>query len=113
MLLVEDQYVIALDAEQILMESGAGEVLIAATPAEAERMLAGPRPDVAVLDVNLGRTTSLDIAKRLRKMGVTFIFATGYGDSRMIPEEFREAPVVRKPYSAAALVAAIGVARGR
>jgi light-regulated signal transduction histidine kinase (bacteriophytochrome) len=112
-LLVEDQFVIALDAEQILMDSGAGEVMIAATPAEAERMLAGPRPDIAVLDVNLGRTTSLSVAGRLRDMGVKFIFATGYGDSRMIPEEFREAPVVRKPYSAAALVAAIGDARRR
>jgi DNA-binding LytR/AlgR family response regulator len=105
--------VIALDAEQILIESGAGEVLIAATPAEAEQMLLGPRPDVAVLDVNLGRTTSISVAERLRDMGVGFIFATGYGDSRMIPEEFREAPVVRKPYSAAALVAAIASLRRR
>ena len=112
-LLVEDQYVIALDAEQILKDSGAGEVLIAATPAEAERMLSGSRPDVAVLDVNLGRATSVGIAERLRAMGVSFIFATGYGDSRMIPEEFREVPVVRKPYSAAALVAGIGSARRR
>jgi len=31
----------------------------------------------------------------------------------MIPEEFREAPVVRKPYSAAALVAAIASLRRR
>ena len=110
-LLVEDQYVIALDAEQILRDSGAGEVLIAATPAEAEQMLSETRPDVAVLDVNLGRATSISVAVRLRTMGVAFIFATGYGDSRMIPDEFRDVPVVRKPYSAATLVAGLGSVR--
>lgn len=112
-LLVEDQYVIALDAEQILRESGASEVWIAATPAEAERALAEMRPDFAVLDVNLGRTTSVGVAERLCLIGVPFIFATGYGDSRMIPENFRDVPVVRKPYSAAALVAGLDRARGK
>ena len=112
-LLVEDQYVIALDAEQILKESGAEDVLIAATPAEAERALTAARPDIAVLDVNLGRFTSVSIARRLRELGVRFIFATGYGDSRMIPDDFQDVPVVRKPYSAAALVAGIDRARGR
>jgi light-regulated signal transduction histidine kinase (bacteriophytochrome) len=109
-LLVEDQYVIALDAEQILKDNGAGEVLIAATPSEAERILAEKRPDIVVLDVNLGRTTSLGVAERLIEMGIRFIFATGYGDSRMIPDKFRDVPVVRKPYSAGALVAGIGTA---
>jgi FixJ family two-component response regulator len=76
-------------------------------------MLAGPRPDVAVLDLNLGGATSAGVAERLRDLGVSFIFATGYGDICMIPEKFREAPVVRKPYSAAALISAIGSARRR
>ena len=110
-LVVEDQLVIALDAEQLLKESGARDVHIAATPAEAERILARLRPDVAVLDVNLGRTSSLAVAERLREIAVPFIFATGYGDSRMIPDQFRDVPVVRKPYSAQTLVDGLDNAR--
>ncbi len=110
-LLVEDQFVIALNAEQLLRESGASEVLIAATTTEAERILARLTPDVAVLDVNLGRTTSLSVAERLRELGVPFVFATGYGDSRMIPQKFHDVPVVRKPYTARTLAAGMESAR--
>ena len=109
-LLVEDQFVIALDAEALLMEGGAAQISIAATPAEAEQILARARPDIAVLDVNLGRSTSLPVADRLNEIGVPFLFATGYGDSRMIAERFREVPVVRKPYNVASLVAGVEAA---
>jgi light-regulated signal transduction histidine kinase (bacteriophytochrome)/CheY-like chemotaxis protein len=112
-LLVEDQFVIALDAEQLLRENGASEVSIAATPTEAERILSSARPHVAVLDVNLGRTTSLGVAERLLAVGIPFIFATGYGDSRMIPDKFRDVPVVRKPYSARSLVGAVDIVLSR
>jgi light-regulated signal transduction histidine kinase (bacteriophytochrome) len=110
-LMVEDQFVIALDAESLLREAGAAVVDIAATPPEAERLLAVSRPDVAVLDVNLGRVTSLKVAEKLTELGVPFIFATGYGDGRMIGEGFRDVPVVRKPYSAQSLLGAIESAR--
>jgi light-regulated signal transduction histidine kinase (bacteriophytochrome) len=106
-LLVEDQFVIALDAERLLKEAGAAEVEIAATPDEAERLLAAHRPDVAVLDGNLGRVTSIPVAQKLLDLGVPFILPTGYGDSQMIGEAFRRIPVVRKPYSGHSLVAAI------
>jgi CheY-like chemotaxis protein len=106
-LLVEDQFVIALDAEQLLKEAGATEIDIAATPAEAERILALVRPDVALLDVNLGRVTSLTVAEKLTTLGVPFIFATGYGDSQMIGDAFRSVPVVRKPYSKQSLLAGL------
>jgi light-regulated signal transduction histidine kinase (bacteriophytochrome) len=109
-LLVEDQFVIALDAEALLTEGGAAHVSIAATPAEAERILARDAPDIAVLDVNLGRTTSLSVADRLAELGVPFLFATGYGDSRMIAERFRWVPVVRKPYNVASLVCGVEAA---
>jgi light-regulated signal transduction histidine kinase (bacteriophytochrome) len=110
-LLVEDQFVIALDAEQLLKEAGAAEIDIAATPAEAERILASFRPDIALLDVNLGRVTSLGVAEKLTTLGVPFIFATGYGDSQMIGEAFSSVPVVRKPYSKQTLLEGLAEAR--
>jgi len=53
---------------------------------------------VAVLDVNLGDGTSETIARHLQEIGVPFIFATGYGDGGIIPDDFSGVPVVRKPY---------------
>ena len=63
--------------------------------------------DIAVLDVNLGTGSSLDVAEELIKRDVPFVFATGYGDSVMIPERMKSIPVVRKPYSAEALKSAL------
>ena len=110
-LLVEDQFVIALDAEGLLKAAGAAHIEIAATTAEAERILSARRPDVAVLDVNLGRATSMPVAHKLADLGVPFIFATGYGDGQMISGSLPPVPVVRKPYDTNALVAAIEEAR--
>ena len=109
-LLVEDQLLIAMDVEQMLANAGLTRVTTAASVAEALKRIAEAVPDVAVLDVNLGVTTSIPVAEDLQRRGVPFIFATGYGDSTMIPAAFAGVPVVRKPYGAAALTAAIAKA---
>ena len=64
-------------------------------------------PDVAILDVNLGAETSLPVAEELTRRGVPFVFATGYADTTMIPPAFKSVTIVRKPYEAAALIAAL------
>ena len=63
--------------------------------------------DVAVLDVNLGVGTSMEVADQLVRRSVPFVFATGYGDTAMIPGALRSIPVVRKPHEAQSLVTAI------
>ena len=65
------------------------------------------RPDVCVLDVNLGSETSLKVAEALMERRVPFIFATGYADSAIIPKALAHVPTVRKPYDAENLTAAI------
>ncbi|MCB9386171.1 MAG: hypothetical protein H6509_16295 [Bryobacterales bacterium] len=37
-----------------------------------------------MLDVNLGKETSIELAGELRERGIPFVFATGYSDSIMI-----------------------------
>ena len=54
-------------------------------------------PDVALLDVNLGRQQSFPLAEILRDKGVPFVFTTGYDDSG-IPSEWRDRPALRKPF---------------
>jgi CheY-like chemotaxis protein len=67
-------------------------------------VLAQRRPDVAVLDVNLGTGTSIAVAEELARRNIPFLFATGYGDSISIPSHLKHAPVVRKPYDAASIL---------
>ncbi|MBT9370119.1 HWE histidine kinase domain-containing protein [Rhizobium sp. CSW-27] len=106
LLLVEDQMLIAADVEAMLAEQGLHKVTTAPSSAEALRQLKRATPDIAVLDVNLGSGTSLAVAEELSRRNVPFIFATGYSDQSVIPASF-DAPVVRKPYEATALIGAI------
>ncbi len=111
-LLVEDQLVIAMDAEMMLAGKGASAIETAASPGEALRKLAHFTPDAAVLDVNLGTETSLTVAEELARRKIPFVFATGYGDNIMVPQSF-SAPTIRKPYDEIALARALNVALER
>lgn len=109
-LLVEDQMLIAMDAENHLREMGAAAVAVAASAETAVESIARSVPDVAVLDVNLGDGTSAEAAEALAERGVPYIFASGYQDVGMIPVHLRAAPLVRKPYSPDDLAAALVLA---
>ncbi|MGO4352759.1 HWE histidine kinase domain-containing protein [Rhizobium sp. RAF36] len=111
-LLVEDQSLIAMDTEELLRSIGAEEVSIAANVATALKILTEGSPDCAVLDLNLGSSTSEEVAKELEKRGIPYVFATGYRDGVHIPADFATIPVVRKPVSQAALSSAVGTALG-
>lgn len=102
-LLVEDQFLIAMEAEGAIEEMNIGQVRTVASVYEAMSAIRTRLPDVAILDVNLGGESSVEVAHALRARGVPFIFATGYADRTMIPPELRDVPVERKPYSATAL----------
>ncbi len=106
-LLLEDQMLIAMDIEASLAERGYSAVTTTNSVREALVVLERQRPDVAILDINLGETTSLPVAEALKRLSVPFIFATGYGEGTSIPEGFADVPIVRKPYDIAAVVAAL------
>lgn len=108
-LLVEDQALIAMDVELTLQELGATRVRLSSGVSEARDAIAEETPDCAILDFNLGRETAEPIAEELARLGAPFVFATGYGDTVMIPERFRKAPVVRKPIDPARLLEQISL----
>ena len=111
-LLVEDEYLIALDAEQILKELGVGGVEIASTIARAEKCAAEGQFDLAVLDVNLNGQMSFPIAKTLQGRGIPVVFASGYELRERALAGFEGGVCVTKPYTTDrlrdALFAAIG-----
>lgn len=106
-LLVEDQMLIAMDVEMMLNDAGIDNVVTAPSAAEALRRLQDFTPDVAVLDVNLGAGTSAPVAQELQRLGVPFLFATGYGDRSMIPAGCEGVPVLPKPYESEPLMKAL------
>jgi DNA-binding response OmpR family regulator len=107
-LLLEDEFLIAMDAERILQEMGVSRVEIAATMAEAERAADETEFDLAVLDVNINGEMSLPLAERLRQRGVPVVLASGYElQRRELPDK---AVCVSKPYTEEALKAAISAA---
>jgi DNA-binding NarL/FixJ family response regulator len=103
-LILEDQLVIAVGLEQILFNANIEDVITAGSEAETMRILAVRKPDVAVLDINLGTGTSIAVAEELTRLNIPFLFATGYGDSFTIPDHLRRAPVVRKPYDGVSIL---------
>ena len=102
-LIVEDNLIIAMDAEASLERMGVEFIDIAANVSEALHLIAQRKPDFAILDVNLGTESSFPIADRLVEVKVPFIFTTGYGKNIAFPERFENVPVVTKPYSADAV----------
>lgn len=96
-LVVEDQGLIAMDAEETLRRLGAADVRLAATVEEAEKVLEEFNPDMAVLDFSLGADTSETIADALLDRDIPLVFMTGYSEGVGIPERFRDIPMVRKP----------------
>jgi CheY-like chemotaxis protein len=98
-LLVEDSLIIALDAEDVLKRLGAVHVATAATVEQGLKAIDEAKPDLAILDVNLGDHTSFAIADRLLELGIPFLFATGYGEQAQLPEDHAERTVLQKPYT--------------
>jgi CheY-like chemotaxis protein len=96
--------VIAVGLEQILADALVEDVITASSEAEALKLLANHRPDVAVLDINLGTGTSIAVAEELTRKNIPFLFATGYGDGISIPVHLKHVPVVRKPYDALSIL---------
>jgi CheY-like chemotaxis protein len=98
-LVVEDNFLIALDTQEMLMELGVARVRTADTVATALDLIAAQVPDFCLLDVNLGAEKGFEVAERLAALGVRFAFATGYGDKEAFPVHFADAAIVSKPYT--------------
>ncbi len=100
-LLVEDNIIIAMDAEAMLQEIGFGEVWVANSISAALQRIEAGGVTCAILDINLGSETSTPVAERLQEVGIPFVFASGYGEGQRLPPELDRVPVITKPYTEA------------
>lgn len=97
-LLVEDESILSMLAEDVLADAGCTVMLAMRLPEAVELARSGCF-HLAVLDVNLGGgDTSYPIAEILLERRIPFMFATGY-DSAGLDARFRDCPRVQKPYA--------------
>jgi CheY-like chemotaxis protein len=109
-LVVDDEFMIALDIEATLLEAGADVVALCMTLSEALSVAALEKVSIATLDIRLGRDTSEAVAALLTERGIPFIFYSG----QSLPNEMRErwplSLLVAKPAEPRQLVDALAAA---
>jgi CheY-like chemotaxis protein len=107
-LLVEDEVLIALAAQDMLLEAGAAEVVIATRADEAAQQLAQPSSiDAAIIDLNLGNGFDTSVATLTYAHGIPFILASGYAGTLPLPAELQHVPFVTKPFTTDSLIVAL------
>ena len=98
-LVVEDEGLVAMLLEDMLAELGHEVVATVSRVDRAAQTIADTAFDFAVLDVNINGESTYPLADQLKRRGIPFIFATGYGRSGL-HETWRSAPVLQKPFQA-------------
>jgi DNA-binding response OmpR family regulator len=96
-LVVEDEALIAMDLQMVLEDAGYRVIGPANSPDAAMALLDTQLPDVALLDVNLGRFDVFGVANELAARKTKLIFLTGHTAQRL-PEAHRHRPLIGKPY---------------
>jgi CheY-like chemotaxis protein len=112
-LILEDNLIVALEAEDLLRSLGAATVVAVSTIAAAATACETTTIDFAVLDINLGFENSLGFAASLRAANTPFVFASGYGEQRMTGESLLAELTVSKPYDRDSLQSAIALTLSR
>jgi DNA-binding NtrC family response regulator len=107
-LIVEDEFLIALELEKILLDAGASVIGPACTASKALEIIEHRLPDFAILDFRLGSGTSLPIAARLRSLAIPFLIHTGQGDLSEVTATWPDVTILHKPVPAELLVRTVG-----
>jgi len=102
-LVVEDEYLIALEAQRMIEEAGAEQVILANSTADVGKLLAdGPRIDVALLDLRLGSEDATPLIGTLEESGIPLLLTTGFNTGAPAG-----VPSLSKPYRETELIEAI------
>ena len=97
-LIVEDEPLIAMMLEDFILSLGHEVVANCDSLPTALTAVSVGGFDLAILDVNLKGESVWPVASALRDAGVPFVLATG-GHVDPPPAEFRDVPLIEKPYT--------------
>jgi CheY-like chemotaxis protein len=105
-LIVEDEFLIALGASDTLEAAGYEIAAIVASVPAALKAIADISFDVALIDANLGGESAHLVAVALNQKAIPFVVMTGYSATQR-EGALANAPFLPKPYVESALVNAI------
>jgi two-component system, response regulator PdtaR len=118
-LVVEDQYFVAVDCELHLRSAGFECVGLATSALQALELAQTEQPDLVLMDIRLaGRADGVQAAIVLyERFGIRCLFASAHADSKVRMEAQRAQPLgwLDKPYTGEELIKAVraGVAQVR
>lgn len=102
-LVVEDEFLVALDLEAELEEMGA-LVTCVSTLRQATGQAKTGNFDAAIVDLNLQGEESYPVADLLREQHVPFVFHTGQGERSALMRRYPGVTVCNKPCEGSAVV---------
>lgn len=97
-LIVEDDPFIAMDLEDTFDACGFKVIGPVADVNTGLKVLKETSPDIAMLDYNLGRETSIEIARELSQQNIPYFFLSGQIKSVIVDHDIPPQPVIAKPY---------------
>lgn len=112
-LVVDDNVLIGMEAEELLGELGYPHCELASTSRGAVELLDAHAFDFALLDIDLGGETSEPVAAALVDLGVPFAFTSGYPDGHEVQQRFPGAVIIPKPFSRDDLATALRTLKGQ
>lgn len=105
-LIVEDEPLVAMDMISALEEHGCETIGPAADVDSGMELVARGNFDAALLDANLRGQAVDGLAAELTRINIPFAFVSGYGRENL-PQAFRHAPLIGKPYTPSQLFAVL------
>lgn len=105
-LVVEDEFLIALDIVAALEQAGIDVAGPVSTVGDALATIEQQPLRGVLLDAHLGGESAARIADALSERRLPFAFVSGYG-RESLPEAYQNAPLVRKPFTDQDLLTAI------
>ncbi len=109
-LIVEDEPIIAMMAEDVVLDAGGEVAGVAATVRDALVLLGRVMPDAVVLNLNLGGESAEPVVAQLAAMQIPTVIASAYG-SVEVEGRIQRLHAVDKPYDGEALAQALVACR--
>jgi DNA-binding response OmpR family regulator len=98
-LIVEDNFVILMDLEDMVRTSGFKFIDLATNLAQAKKLLKANQYRIVLLDLRLGNESSAPLVSVLKRLKIPFALTTGYAVEPDSTGLYQGVPVIPKPYA--------------
>lgn len=105
-LVIEDEFLVAIAIASALEQAGFGQVERVDNEPDAYRRIAQEHWDGVIADANLNGQSIGRIAEMLWERSIPLVIVTGCG-RQALPTSIRQAPVIEKPFRGSTLAATL------